>query len=151
MSVKRLHTVHYIDDSPDEFLITRLLFRRAKIDVELKTYPDFADFINSVQTEVGFEPAETLVISDLNLAVSSGLQAVRTLRSDPAMAGAFVGICSGSDDPADQKAALEAGADFFVTKPLDKTALAAMCDMVANLFFVRRDDDTHHLMLSSRI
>ncbi len=146
----RLQTLHYIDDSPDEFLITRLLFRRSKIDVELMTHSDFADFMRTVEADEDFEPAKTLVISDLNLAVTSGLDGVRALRNNPDMANIVVGICSGSDDPADCKEAMQAQADFFVTKPLNKEALAKICKDVDSLLFVERDDGTCHLMLSGQ-
>jgi CheY-like chemotaxis protein len=140
MAKNELHTIHFIDDSPDEFLITRLSFRRSKIDTQIDAHPDFESFLEHIKDDETFTPSTALVISDLNLGTSSGLDAVRAVRSNPAMADVMIGICSGSDDPADRKAAKEANADFFVTKPLNQQAIELICEAIPRLELVIAED-----------
>ena len=40
----------------------------------------------------------------------------------------LIGICSGSEDPADKRNASESGAHFFVNKPLDLRSLGDVCE-----------------------
>ncbi len=64
-----------------------------------------------------------------------GLQAVRRIRSDPALAGLPVIVLSAQAAQADIAAGLRAGADVYMTKPFSPRDLAAH---VAALLDVRR-------------
>jgi len=67
-----------------------------------------------------------LVLMDVQMPVLDGLSAIRLIRSNEAMAGdpRLPIICLTAQASADQvKAALEAGADAHVAKPIDKSAL----------------------------
>ncbi|MFK7793549.1 MAG: response regulator [Devosiaceae bacterium] len=152
MTATILKNIHFIDDSIDEFLITRLLFRKEKIDINLKTYTGLAEFMEAASAMVPFDdPAAELIVTDMNLTIQSGVDVIKAIRSDPQLQGVVAGICSGSDDPADVRYAMEAGADFFVIKSLDKQALTSICDTVHHLALVQGEDGRHRLSASQRM
>lgn len=128
--------LHFIDDSPDECAITRLLLRREKIQVKLSTYPEFADFLLILRSGQVLDVKSTIVVIDLNLIVSSGIDAVRELRKYREYDDLIIGICTGSEDPKDRLDAMQAGADFFVTKPLNGVAIQRICESVDSLRYL---------------
>ncbi|MCW2309623.1 response regulator [Rhodobium gokarnense] len=140
MTQTNVTDLHFIDDSPDEFMITRLCLRREKINVTLSTYAEFDEFEKKVLETEGALGNSDLVVVDLNLTVSSGIDAVRALRRNKNCEGLIVGICTGSEDPKDRLDAMRAGADFFVTKPLNGAALERICEVVNDLACVSETD-----------
>jgi two-component system, NtrC family, sensor kinase len=78
---------------------------------------------------LGLEAAKTLpdlVILDVNLADMSGYEVCRKLKANPATSGIMVLQMSASFvSNTDRVRALEAGADAFITHPIDSTVLIA--------------------------
>lgn len=64
------------------------------------------------------EPFE-LVVMDRSMPRLSGMETLVALRKDPALKGVKVIMCTGAGMLADAEAALAAGADDYVVKPLD--------------------------------
>ncbi len=60
----------------------------------------------------------TLVILDLGLPDRSGLDVAREIRSDPELTAVRVVALTGSVSAAEEEAALEAGCDRFLAKPV---------------------------------
>ena len=130
--MERMEKVVFFDDSEDEVFLTRMLFQQQSIDLEIIHITGLDEF------ETRFQPLpdtlkRSLVVVDLNMPRIHGSEVVRNLRADERFADIVIGICTGSDDPADARSACEAGADFFVAKPLEKTALARICQQVHSL------------------
>ena len=123
----------YVEDSEDEVFLTRIVFGRERVSPELVHYARFDALERDLEGGALPELAGTLFVLDLNLKVSKGTDAVRRLRTMPVAAGAVIGVCTGSEDPADRRDAEEAGADFFVGKPLDAACLTRICDSVPAL------------------
>ncbi|AHM02504.1 Pole remodelling regulatory diguanylate cyclase [Roseibacterium elongatum DSM 19469] len=69
--------------------------------------------------------APDLILLDLSLPDMSGLEACRRLKADPATAGIPVILVTAVADHASKMAGLEAGADDFLTKPVDEVTLLA--------------------------
>ncbi|MDX7952232.1 PleD family two-component system response regulator [Lichenihabitans sp. Uapishka_5] len=71
--------------------------------------------------------AETfdLVLLDVMMPGLDGFETCRRLKADPATAHLPVIMVTALDQPSDRVAGLEAGADDFLTKPIDETALLA--------------------------
>ena len=59
-----------------------------------------------------------VVLLDVMMAEVSGLDILRAMRSDPALAGIAVVIVSAKGMPADIRHGLEAGASTYLTKPV---------------------------------
>ncbi|MEM8839233.1 MAG: response regulator [Pseudomonadota bacterium] len=95
-----------------------------------------ADFMRTIETWDTNTLTGALVLFDLNLPCESGLDGIRRLRAINRMSGIVTGICSGSDDPTDQRRAAAGGADFFVGKPLDVAAWQEICRSVSDLDLV---------------
>jgi CheY-like chemotaxis protein len=74
-----------------------------------------------------------VVLLDMNMPRMRGTEILRQLRNDEDYRDMIIGICTGSDDPADKRTACEAGADFYVSKPLNLRALNDMCRQVEHV------------------
>jgi len=128
-----LSTLYYVDDSDDEIFLSRVLFKRQKIDLEIVHFSTFQRFL---EHSMELEPellAGTLTVVDLNLTISKGTEGIRTFRGRPEGSRYVIGICSGSEDPADRQLAFDSGADFFVPKPLNRDRLSDICASRADL------------------
>ena len=140
----------YVEDSEDEVFLTRIVFGRERVSPELVHYARFDALERDLENGALPELAETLFVLDLNLKVSKGTDAVRRLRTLPVAASALIGVCTGSEDPADRRDAEEAGADFFVGKPLDAACLSRICHSVPALEIRRAPGGALHLARRAR-
>lgn len=129
----QIHQLYFIDDSDDEFFMSSLFFRNQKIQLEIIHFPDFDAFFAELMAGKVQDPDKALFLIDMNLTVMKGTDGVKLMRSQDKWPDMIVCICSGSEDPADIKNALEAGADAFLPKPLDKACLQLLCEKVADL------------------
>ena len=59
----------------------------------------------------------SLVLLDVQMPGRSGLDILRSIRTDPSLAGTRVILLTGVDHERDIEAGLMAGADFYLTKP----------------------------------
>ena len=65
-----------------------------------------------------------LAVLDIGMPVVSGVDALRTIRRDPALADLPVILLTGWARPSDVEGGLEAGADNYLTKPFSPHELA---------------------------
>lgn len=143
---RKLKKIHYIEDSSDEIFLSRMLFRRHGIDLEIEHYLNMDAFFVAMREMDQQEADEALVVIDLNLTLSKGTEGLRRLRHIIGGTRMIAGICTGSEDPADERNSFEAGADFFVAKPLDRNSLAQICDSVATLKMCDNGEDGIHIV-----
>jgi phosphoribosyl 1,2-cyclic phosphodiesterase len=68
------------------------------------------------------------VICDLLMSRGNGFQVCQAIRAHPSLANTKLVVCSGRDYDTDRKAAFAAGADEYLTKPLELSALISMMD-----------------------
>lgn len=130
----------FVDDSDDEVHLSKLLLQMQNVDIDLVHYSKFETLYDDLKTKPSKEIAKAIIVLDLNLTIMKGTEAVEILKSDDRYTETIIGICTGSEDPADRKNAEEAGADFFVGKPLDVKSLSAICDAVETINLVERDN-----------
>jgi len=65
-----------------------------------------------------------VIVVDLKMPKMDGFTFCRTLRADPRLKDTPVILLTGSKGDAIKREALSAGASFFMTKPIDSSALA---------------------------
>ena len=81
--------------------------------------------------EIAKDQPFDLIIMDVNMPVMDGLTATRLIRDDGGQnAGTPIVVLSASARTEDHKAGLEAGADAYLNKPIDFSALAALMGRV---------------------
>ncbi len=141
-----IEEVHLIDDSCDEIRITELILRKDRVAARFVAHGTFPTFLDHLRTQNPDNLASWLVAVDLNMGAASGIDAIRELREEPVGKQLIAGICTGSDDPQDQCDALDAGASFFVTKPLRASALHKICQSVSALTYIQEPDDSVHIL-----
>src|SRR6202789_3470970 len=71
------------------------------------------------------EAAPDIVLLDVMMPGMDGFEVCRRIKSDPKTAHVPVVMVTALDQPSDRVAGLEAGADDFLTKPVDDAALFA--------------------------
>lgn len=82
--------------------------------------------------EIAREHRPTVVFCDLLMPRSNGFQVCRTLRSEPHFRGTRIVVTTARAYDADRKAAFEAGADEYLTKPFDISSLVAKLKQMAD-------------------
>lgn len=116
------HRVLVIDDDPFDQALIRTAFQRVGAGADLELVPD-------VGVAIGFiteRRMPSLLIVDLKLGYESGLELIQWVRTRPDIAWLPVIVLSGSDDPADVRAAYAAGANAYLRKPDDLDGLEAL-------------------------
>jgi CheY-like chemotaxis protein len=110
------------DHEPGVALIERLL----ELDGhKVRAAGSLADAERALAEE---QPA--MIVLDLNLPDGSGLELTRRLKAHPGTAEIPILACTAAVMPADEREALEAGCDAYVSKPIDlrrfQTIVASM-------------------------
>jgi CheY-like chemotaxis protein len=137
MQERVLKEIHYVEDSDDEVFLSGLLLRKDGVDVKLVHHPALSSFLDMLEKTPIDQPL--LAFFDLNMPRIKGTDAIREVRKID-RTNLVLGICTGSEDPADAKLALEAGADFFVNKPLSCDRLDSIVALVEGVGLRKRPD-----------
>jgi CheY-like chemotaxis protein len=108
----RLHTLLYIEDNPANLkLVEQIIARRP--DLRLLTA---VNGISGIEIALSSQP--DVILMDINLPDISGIEALKTVRSDPTTAHIPVVAISANAMPRDIKKGLEAGFFRYITKPI---------------------------------
>ncbi|PDS62807.1 hypothetical protein CO653_26320 [Rhizobium anhuiense] len=117
-------TLFYVDDSRDDLFYLDYISRKQQIDVDLFCFSTADMALEALEARAAEGKAvPDLLITDLYMPLDSGTGLVLSLRRDVRFKSMQLAICSGSDADEDRARALEAGADFYLEKPLDLAAL----------------------------
>ena len=118
MPVPKLQKALVVDDSPELRLLLGSLLTHLGLDV-----------VAARDGETGLalvaEHRPDIICLDLMLPTMSGLEVCSRLKSNPETAGAPVVIVSARPFPQDRAAADLAGADAYLTKPVDRHEFSA--------------------------
>jgi signal transduction histidine kinase len=128
-----LGTVLLVDDEPDEREILAAFLEGVPCQVQ-----QVADG-ESALSEVAKGPPD-LILLDLVLPGVAGDEVVRQVRSDPHTATIPIVLVTGLGDRSTRVRSLEAGADEFLTKPVDRAELVTR---VRTLLRLKRLRDDH--------
>ena len=142
--------VFFLDDMEDEVIITELNLRRQKLQLDVQFYLDEREMFSALDDRrQAPESLPKLIVTDLNMPGRGGIGVVESLRSDERFRDVTIGVCTGSDNPADHAAAIAAGADFAAVKPFDRKTLAHICERTGRFELIQRDDGREHLRQTS--
>jgi DNA-binding response OmpR family regulator len=106
-------SAHIVVAEDDEDLAMMLKYRLEKAGYEVTVVEDG---VEAVRTVTELHPA--LVLLDAGLPVLDGLGALRQMRADSTVNTLKVVMCTGRDDQRDVRAAIVAGADDYLIKPV---------------------------------
>ena len=105
-------TVLVVEDDP---VILRLL----EVNFELEGFAVLLAHDGAEGIEAARAHQPDVIISDIMMPHTSGLELVQTLKSDPETKGIPIILLSAKAQTADLKVGLDAGADGYVTKPFE--------------------------------
>ncbi len=111
-----------VDDQPSDLILLGDLLGDFGADMKVTTA------MSGEEALAYLDATSTLphmMLLDWHLTGMSGLDVLRGVKTAPRFQGLAVVIRSGSEDPEDRRAALEAGADDFLGKPLGIDMLEA--------------------------
>ena len=109
-----------VEDNPADVKLVQMALEEAESTSELIVIPDGEQalaFFNRLRS--GLEPRPDLVFLDLNLPRVGGLEVLVVVKSEPALSALPVIVFSTSRADTDVRAAYAAGANSYVTKPMD--------------------------------
>lgn len=132
MAREKVSQLHFIEDSDDEVFLARMLLETENVDIEICHYTGLETFLSVSKKHK--QKAPLLILVDMNMPNLRGDAVIRKIVGNAFYSKTIIGMCSGSEDPADRRVALEAGAQFFVRKPLDLRCLIDICTHVPQLF-----------------
>jgi len=110
--------VMLVDDDQDFLMVTSALLRRGGYEVLVAT-----DAVSAISVAVKQRPQA--VVLDIGLPGGAGTTVMQHLHALPQLAGVPVLIVSGRDPAEYREAALKAGADAYLTKPIQSEDLLA--------------------------
>ena len=119
-------TIFYVDDNGDDLFYADYVRKKQQIGVTLRCFSKARDAVQVLEeTYERGEGAPDALIVDLYMPLDSGLDLIARLRADARFSQIKLGVCTGSDAEEDRRRALAAGADFYVEKPIDLSAVVA--------------------------
>lgn len=108
-----------VEDNPDDVVFIRRAFRKADLRVDLVVLGDGERAVAHLQAE----RAVALVLLDVKLPRLSGLEVLTWLRAQPHLALVPTVMLTSSRDARDVQGAYEAGANSYLVKPVQSSAL----------------------------
>lgn len=150
MNTTAIHTIYYLDDSEDEVFLARRILKRTQPALTLRNFERFEEFEAELDSGMVPDPVGSIIVLDLNLKLCSGISCLKSLQERGLSGNTLAGFCTGSEDPADRQEALDAGADFFIPKPLIEKGLELICLSVPALQWLPQSDDGLFLRRSCR-
>ncbi|MCS6872814.1 MAG: response regulator [Anaerolineae bacterium] len=110
-----------VDDEPDNIELFRMMLRSLNVEVR------GAQLGSEALIRARQEPP-LLILLDLMLPDMTGFEVCAQLKAEPSTAQVHVAVLSGRSDEAARKRALEAGADHFLVKPVNRADLKALVE-----------------------
>ncbi|MEP1709733.1 MAG: response regulator, partial [Lentilitoribacter sp.] len=134
MNDKQVKEILFVDDSDDEAFITRLILQREKVDLSIAhhtNYNSVCEYLKNIDQDY-----PVLAFIDHNMPIQNGIEMIEQLYIDFDNSKVIAGIFSGSQDPKDKQDARNAGAYFFINKPMNSDFLVEMCNMYPMYDFI---------------
>lgn len=113
-----------VEDNPDHLELTVLTLREHGVTAEIAVARDGAQALNylfgqGIHAERDTQRQPSFVLLDMKLPRLSGLDVLRTIRSNPITSLIPVVMLTSSSEQSDMVACYQSGANGFVRKPVD--------------------------------
>ena len=118
------------DDAPSVRKLLRLILEPTHLVIEA------GDGDHAMRQLIDHRP--DLAILDIAMPARNGIEVCRQLRQDPRLAATGVIVLTANGAPTDRSAALDAGADHFLTKPFSPSSIVRLVQSIV----AARDDNS---------
>jgi CheY-like chemotaxis protein len=139
--MNRENKVFYVEDNPDDIMLTSLALRKAGIAVQLETATDGDEAIAALKDRPTSDLPDCILL-DLKLPCSSGLEVLAWIRSQPHLKRLPVIMLTSSSLPSDVNQAYELGANSYLLKPADLTSLIDLTKTI-DLYWLKTNVPPH--------
>jgi len=116
MEARALQPLAVVEDSDEDFEALSRVLRETASEQGVRRYVNGEDALSGL---LGDDTRPALIILDLNLPGIRGMEVLAQLKSDPQLKVVPVIVLSGSSREEDIDAAYTAGANAYLSKPLD--------------------------------
>jgi len=142
-------TVLLAEDDPDDVLLTQIAFERARLANPLQVVRDGEEAIAYLSGEGAFAdrdrfPMPILLLLDLNMPKMDGFQVLDWLRADPLLRQLPVAIMTSSDHDPHISRAYALGADSYLIKPPDATAMLNLVQRLHAYWLILNEAPEYH-------
>lgn len=143
MSDRQSVTIVLVDDDPDEHFLFRADLEDAGIHFEFQAFTRPEDALDWLGATPGIP---VMVLSDLSLAGHDAVDFIA--RTQPLVRDGAVGVYSGTRNPEVEAKCREAGASFYIVKPVTRPVFEETLSGLS-VFELEDRDGKLHLVLSS--
>ncbi len=124
-------TVLVADDDENDVKLLKRAFLKAGIDVSISSVRDGEEAMEYLQGEKQFAdrsafPVPVMMLLDLKMPRADGFEVLEWLRAQARLKRLLVVVMTSSDEPQDIDRAYDLGANSFLKKPSDFTALTTL-------------------------
>lgn len=131
-----------VEDDPADVTLTREALKESKLALNLHVVEDGEAALRFLRHQPPYAqaPRPDLVILDLQLPKIDGHEVLRRVKADPMLRAIPVCVVTASDKAEDVERAYKAGANCYVTKPVDLPQFARVVQAIESfwLMIVRR-------------
>lgn len=142
-------TILLVDDDEVDVRATRRALGRRGVGNRVVVAKDGVDALDLLRGDTAsqLDPANTLMLLDLNMPRMNGIELLREIRSDSQLCGLVVFVISTSDAPDDIRAAYEQQAAGYLLKNAEDGTLETGMDLVRSFLgavrFPSGSNETH--------
>lgn len=129
-----------VEDNPSDVRLSSLALKSSDFPYELRIISDGEAALDYLKQSGPYAeaPRPDIIFLDLNLPRMNGVEILLELRKDPALRNLPVVVLSGSNLPENIQEAYDAGADLYLTKPMNLDQFSFLFQYVSQIFKGRK-------------
>jgi CheY-like chemotaxis protein len=133
-------TLLMADDDEDDRLLTRVALERSRLANDLRFVEDGEDLMDYLHRRGPYadpksSPRPGLILLDLNMPRKDGREALREIKTDPALRRIPVVVMTTSQADQDVARSYDLGANSYVTKPVTMDSLVEVLRALGRYWF----------------